>query len=135
MASTFGLAARSGSRSCWRRRSDVGDLLPCALAAAAHRAETWPLFQATRVIVGLFTDDRHPAMAPACGGALRLACCRLVRWARALLMQRMRGQFESSGRRFFVCFVPRRRNNARGQVDLTREALIASAAARLPWVN
>jgi ubiquinone biosynthesis UbiH/UbiF/VisC/COQ6 family hydroxylase len=66
---------------------NVGDHRRLARYALAHRAETRPLYQATRALIGLFTDDRPVAMA-ARHAAVRIGSSRPVRSAlRALLMQ------------------------------------------------
>ncbi|WP_287942646.1 5-demethoxyubiquinol-8 5-hydroxylase UbiM [Sphingopyxis sp.] len=83
----FGLAGAVRLAKLLASAEDVGDPRRLARYAAAHRAETWPLFQATRAIVGLFTDDRHPAMALR-HAALRLGALPPVRMGlRTLLMQ------------------------------------------------
>lgn len=41
--------------------ADPGDARLLARYAAVHRAATWPLYQATNMLVRLFTDERPPA--------------------------------------------------------------------------
>lgn len=43
-----------------RRGGDIGGVWPLRRYAAAHRLATWPLYQATRLIVGLYNDPRPP---------------------------------------------------------------------------
>ena len=40
---------------------DLGDPFGLARYQRRHRRGSWPLFQATRAIVGLYTDERAPA--------------------------------------------------------------------------
>lgn len=47
--------------SALRQRRDLGDEALLARYERHHRHGCWPLFQATRAIVGLYTDDRLPA--------------------------------------------------------------------------
>ncbi len=44
-----------------RQGRDLGDPLLLARYERRHRRGSWPLFQATRAIVGLYTDERAPA--------------------------------------------------------------------------
>ncbi|WP_370601515.1 5-demethoxyubiquinol-8 5-hydroxylase UbiM [Pseudomonas nitroreducens] len=44
-----------------RRGGDIGGAWPLRRYATAHRLATWPLYQATRLIVGMYTDPRPPA--------------------------------------------------------------------------
>lgn len=44
-----------------RQGRDLGDPVLLARYQRRHRHGSWPLFQATRAIVGLYTDDRLPA--------------------------------------------------------------------------
>ncbi|WP_447932453.1 5-demethoxyubiquinol-8 5-hydroxylase UbiM [Sphingopyxis fribergensis] len=83
----FGLAGAIRLAKLIADAPDVGDNQRLAHYATAHRAETRPLYQATRALVGLFTDDRPVAMA-ARHAALRIGASRPTRSAlRALLMQ------------------------------------------------
>ncbi|KAF1050841.1 MAG: 2-octaprenylphenol hydroxylase [Stenotrophomonas maltophilia] len=43
-----------------RRGGDIGGRLTLQRYALAHRLATWPLYQATRLIVGMYTDPRPP---------------------------------------------------------------------------
>ncbi|MFV3308541.1 5-demethoxyubiquinol-8 5-hydroxylase UbiM [Pseudomonas sp. NY15181] len=43
-----------------RRGGDIGGTWPLRRYATAHRLATWPLYQATRLIVGMYTDPRPP---------------------------------------------------------------------------
>lgn len=43
-----------------RRGGDIGGVWPLRRYAASHRLATWPLYQATRLIVGLYNDHRPP---------------------------------------------------------------------------
>lgn len=43
-----------------RRGGDIGGTWPLRRYAMAHRLATWPLYQATRLIVGMYTDPRPP---------------------------------------------------------------------------
>lgn len=43
-----------------RRSGDIGGAWPLRRYATAHRLATWPLYQATRLIVGMYTDPRPP---------------------------------------------------------------------------
>ena len=43
-----------------RRGGDIGGAWPLRRYATAHRLATWPLYQATRLIVGMYTDPRPP---------------------------------------------------------------------------
>jgi 2-polyprenyl-6-methoxyphenol hydroxylase-like FAD-dependent oxidoreductase len=54
-----------------RYARDVGDPRRLARYARAHRTATWPLYQATRMLVGLFTDER-PLARLARNAVLRL---------------------------------------------------------------
>jgi len=54
----FGLAGAVRLAELIRGADDVGDRRVLARYAIAHRAATWPLYQATRMLVGLFTDER-----------------------------------------------------------------------------
>jgi len=44
----------------YRRGGDIGGVWPLRRYATAHRLATWPLYQATRLIVGMYTDPRPP---------------------------------------------------------------------------
>ncbi|WP_152224057.1 5-demethoxyubiquinol-8 5-hydroxylase UbiM [Pseudomonas sp. SCB32] len=46
--------------STHRRGGDIGGAWPLRRYATAHRLATWPLYQATRLIVGMYTDPRPP---------------------------------------------------------------------------
>lgn len=58
----FGLAGAIRLAHLVADAPDVGSARRLARYALAHRAETRPLYQATRALVGLFTDDRPVAM-------------------------------------------------------------------------
>lgn len=83
----FGLAGAMRLARLISNVPDVGASGPLGRYALAHRLETRPLYQATRSLVGLFTNDRSTAMA-ARHAAVRVGASRPVRGAlRALLMQ------------------------------------------------
>lgn len=48
------------ARTAQAQGRDLGDAGLLARYQRRHRAGTWPLYQATRTIVGVFTDDRPP---------------------------------------------------------------------------
>jgi ubiquinone biosynthesis UbiH/UbiF/VisC/COQ6 family hydroxylase len=54
----FGLMSAVRLARLIRNADDVGDPRRLGRYASAHRAATWPLYQATRMLVGLFTDER-----------------------------------------------------------------------------
>lgn len=57
----FGLMSAIRLSRSIRDAHDVGDSRRLARYARAHRTATWPLYQATRILVGLFTDERPMA--------------------------------------------------------------------------
>jgi len=67
----FGLMSAVRLSRSIRDAHDVGDPRRLARYARAHRTATWPLYQATRMLVGLFTDER-PLARLARNAVLRL---------------------------------------------------------------
>ncbi|OYU93788.1 MAG: hypothetical protein CFE45_20490 [Burkholderiales bacterium PBB5] len=45
-----------------QRGQDIGSAELLARYAQAHRRATWPVYQGTNLVVGLFTDARAPAL-------------------------------------------------------------------------